>query len=274
MLQGQRASPELEIDAIRRASAHLPRVAASLPSQAVQALANEVVERLPANLEASGKVSVSVTPEEIERLASALVSEQPDAAAILISKIRAKGASVADVYLLHLAAAARRLGEKWQANEVSFLEVTIGTGRILAIMRGMREMLKAKRPYRERAAIFAAVPGEQHTIGITMASDLFRQEGWDIQLLLGETHEEILDTILKSDALVVCLTAHGTSSIAALVRLIAGIRILNPAVMILIGGKIVEEASDIIELSGADGVATDYPTALNEVKRLYELATG
>lgn len=274
MLQTQAESPELDIDAIRRVSVHVPRAASRLPAHAVQALAMEVVERLPANLEASAKVSVAVAPEEIERLTMALVSEDPDAAAILISRTRARGASAADIYLLHLAAAAQLLGEKWQADELSFLEVTIGTGRILAIIRGMREVLAVKRAYRERMVIFAAVPGELHTIGITMATELFRQEGWDIQLLLGETHEEILDAVRKSDALVVCLTAHGTSSIAALVRLIAGIRILNPAVLILISGKIAENAMDILELSGADGVATDFPSALSEVKRLYELANS
>ena len=105
-----------------------------------------------------------------------------------------------------------------------------------------------------------------------MASDLFEREGWEIELLVGLEHEEILAEIAKSEALVVGLTAHGAQSLRALVRLIAGIRISNPAVFILVSGHIVQEAKDVVELIGADGLAQDIPSALLEAKRLFDLA--
>ena len=104
-----------------------------------------------------------------------------------------------------------------------------------------------------------------------MASDLFRQEGWEIELLLGLGHNEIIGKIGKSDAQVVGLTSHGTQSLGALVKLIVGIRVINPAVYVLISGHIVEEAKDLIELTGADGFARAIPSALSEAKRLSDL---
>ena len=263
----------LDFGEFRKASFQLQTLTANLPADAVHALAIEVVERLSASLQSLDNAVERITPEQLEVLCDALTSTNPDAAAIMISELRGHGTSIADIYLHYLAAAARRLGEKWTSDELSFLEVTVGTSRILAIMRGMRSALNERRVAAERLMIFAAVPNEQHTIGITMAADLFRREGWEIELLVGATHDEILESVSSSEALVVGLTAHGEQSLAELIRLIVGIRIVNPAVCVLVSGHIVESADDIITLSGADGVANDIASALVEAKRLLELAS-
>jgi len=263
---------EFDFDEIRHASDQLQTLTARLPVDAVQSLANEVVQRLSAKPMSSNEVADTIPTTAIEQLCSALISDDPDAAAVLISEIRGDGTSVADVYQLYLAAAARRLGEMWASDDLSFVEVTIGTSRILAIMRSLRSAFRADLLTKERALIFATVPDEQHTIGITMAADIFRREGWEIELLVGDTHEGILDRVSTSDALVVGLTAHGSQSLAGLIRLVLAIRIVNPTAYVLISGNIIEDAEDIITLTGADGFASDIDTALVEVERLYELA--
>ena len=262
----------LDLNAVSETSDQLQTLTAKLPADAVQAFANEVVARLSENFRTRDIVAVVVPSEEIERLCAALVSEDPHAGTRMISAIRADGVTVPDLYLLYLAEAARRLGEKWVSDDLTFLEVTIGSSRILAIMCGLRDSLRERRVFDDRMALFAAVPGEYHTVGITMASDMFRRDGWEIELLVGLEHEEILHEVEASEALIVGLSAHGSGSLGALVRLVAGIRIINPAVYILISGHIVDEAKDLITLTGADGLAADIPTALIEAKRLLDLA--
>lgn len=262
----------LDSEMFKRTSLDLERLTARLPADAVQSLANEVVERLSSG-NWSGKEQTSFPPfERIEQLTSALLSSDPDSAADMICEISAEGTSVADIYLLYLAAAARRLGEKWAGDEATFLEVSIGASRILAIMRGLREAFRSRRPAQERAALFVAVPGEQHTVGVTMAADLFRNEGWDIALLIGASHDEILEAVGKTDASVVGLTAHGTQSLDALLRLILAIRVVNPVIDVLVSGHIVDEAEDVLALTGADGFANDVPTALIAMQRMHDLA--
>lgn len=267
-------SPALDLKAISEASIQLQTLTARLPPDAVQAFANEVVDRLSRNLRGSDRIAIPVSTELIERLCEALVSNDPHAGARMISEIRADGSTVPDIYTLYLAAAARRLGEKWVSDHLTFMEVTIGSSRILAIMRGLRDCLRVRRAIVERMALFAAVPGEHHTIGITMASDLFRRDGWEIEMLVGLGHEEILEKINASEALVVGLSAHGAQSLGALVRLIAGIRVVDPSVYIIVSGHIVEEAKDLIALTGADSLAADIPEALAEAKRLFDLANA
>jgi methanogenic corrinoid protein MtbC1 len=269
-----RTPPIPELAVIRDASNRLQALTTHLPPKALQALANEVVSRLSANLHALEVAVAPIAPEQIEQLCSALVSKSPDRAATIISELRDEGTSIADIYQLHLAAAARRLGEQWESDELSFVDVTIGASRILGIMYSLRDAFRATRALEEQSVVFAAVPDEKHTIGISMAADLFRRDGWEVDLLLGATHDEIVEKVRVSDALVVGLTAHGVRSMAALVRVIAAIRIVNPAVYILVSGNIVEDADDLIELTGADGFAKDIDAGLSEMQRMLDLANA
>jgi methanogenic corrinoid protein MtbC1 len=199
------------------------------------------------------------------------LSSDLDASAAVVARLLSEGASIEEIYRLHLAAAARRMGEMWEADAVSFTDVTTGASRILAIMRGLREPFRATRSFSERSALFAAVPGEQHTIGITMAADLFRKENWDVELLVGASHDEIIRAVGSSDALVIGLTAHGSQSLPALLRLILAIRIVNPAVHVLVCGNIVNETDDFVILTGADACAQDIPTALRKMEALHQV---
>lgn len=267
-------SPIPDLAAIRDASNRLQVLTTHLPPKALQALAQEVVSRLSANLHVSKVANAPIAPEDIERLCSALVSDSPDSAGIMVAALRDKGTPIADIYQLHLAAAARRLGELWESDELSFVEVTIGASRILGIMYSLRDAFRATRVLEEHLVVFAAVPGEKHTIGITMAADIFRRDGWEVELLLGASHDEIVEKVRLTDALVVGLTAHGARSLAPLVRLIAAIRIVNPAVYILVSGNIVDDADDLIELTGGDAFAKDIDTGLSEMERLLDLANA
>jgi methanogenic corrinoid protein MtbC1 len=261
----------LELDEGRYSSVSLQKLTTTLPEDAVHSLAHEVIGRLSTQLRSSGKDGRAPSPEEIQRLCNALLSSDAGASANMLSQIQSQGTSIADIYIFYLATAARRLGEMWEADEISFLEVTIGASRILAILRALRDLFQSSRPMRERSALFAAVPGEQHTIGITMAADLFRREDWDIELIVGASHEEIIDRLVDSDASVVGLTAHGEKSLGPLLRLIPAIRIANPAGRILLCGTIGAFSDDILSLTGADGFADDITSALATMRQWHDM---
>lgn len=262
----------VEFDAVREVNDNLDMLASKMPPDALEEFAREVVARLSTNL-VSGDVAATLPPaEKIDQLCDALVAPDPDAGALLIAQIQNGGVSNSDIYLLYLAAAARRLGDRWDSDELSFTKVMIGTNRILAIMRGHRNAFRTEGSVRDRRAIFASVPGEEHVVGVSMAADLFAKEGWTVELLVGRPHDEVVDGVGRSEALVVGLSGHGERSLPALVRLIQAIQISRPAVRILVSGNIVEVAGDSIALAGADAIVTDIPTALSELKRLRQQA--
>jgi methanogenic corrinoid protein MtbC1 len=92
---------------------------------------------------------------------------------------------VEDVCLDHLAPAARCLGEWWETDRLPFTDVTMATARIQSMLRRMPTGRGHIAAFAGNGAVFCAVPGEQHTLGVMMAADLFRRNGWDVGLLLG-----------------------------------------------------------------------------------------
>lgn len=238
---------------------------ARLPEPAVQALAAEVLARL----ERRGAVAQSHAPSdtEIEALCDALLGDHDDAAADLVLRARVGGMPLDTVYLGYLAGAARRLGERWDADTASSLEVTIGAGRIYGIMRGLRQVFvydQVIHPDQVRA-LFAATPGETHSLGVTMAADYFRRRGWQIDLQVGLGHDELIAAVDHIDYPIIGLSASSQRMIFPLARLIVALRISNPGAWIMVSGKITELEPDICALVDADGVAADAPAALAQM---------
>lgn len=247
-----------EIDTVRR----------SLPEDAVTALAQEVVHRVANNLLADRRNELALHSKDIDDLCTALLSDDPQAAAGIIERAQIKGSSYDTLCLSYLTEAARRLGQWWDDDKVSFYRVTIAAGRIYAILRILRVSRPDYLPDLRRTAVFASVPGENHTLGITIATDLARDRGWDIELFLGLPHDDLVETLAKREVSLIGLSASGRRSLPDLTKLIVALRIRNPAARILVCGQIVASAVSLVGLTGADAVAMDFDTAIEAMERL------
>ena len=172
------------------------------------------------------------------------------------------GASLDAIYLSYLAGAAEMLGEWWKTDDASFYEVTIGTSRIYAIMRALSYLFVPMGAAEIKSAVFACIPGETHILGIRMAADLFIKDGWDVNVIVGKDHQELVDEIADSQCRIIGLSAAGGHSIAALARVVVALRVSNPSAGLFLGGQITHEAADEVALMGFDGIMSDIPTAL------------
>lgn len=253
-----------EIEAVRR----------TLPEATLTALAEEVVQRVAQNLARGLPPDLVPSPRDIDTLTHALLSEDAGAAAAFISNAQQNGKSYEALCLSYLAVAAQKLGEMWDADQVPFYRVTVAAGRIYAILRVMRFERRLAMPDTGRAAAFASVPGENHTLGITMAADLARDRGWDIELFVGQTHDELLHQFEDRQTALIGLSASGKRSLPALTRLIVALRISNPGVQILVCGQIVASVTSLVGLAGADAVASDFDGAIEQLERLTSLRLG
>ncbi len=243
----------------------------SMPDAAVRQLAREVVSRMAARIHVKKHESYLPTNSDLDMLCEALISKDKDAGSRIIEQVRRDGVPVDVLYLTHLSSAARRLGEWWDADRTSFTDVTIGVSRIYAIMLGLRTVFAANVPVRHKAAVFASVPGETHTLGVTMAAELFRQKGWDVDLKVSRSHEELVDEIAGTDTSLIGLSGGCERSRLPLVRLIVALRITSPHALIMVSGQIAEQHRDIVSIAGADASASDYDTAVAEMERLASL---
>ena len=262
-------SSESEFDRrlYERASVDFIALKSRLPEAAIESLAREVCARLSRVTEVSPAVH-QPDAGEIETLCRALVSDDKGAGARMIERARRDGASFEMVYVGYLGRAAQRLGEWWDDDLASFAEVTIGTSRIYAIMRAMRALVGSTLPVGTKSAIFASVPGETHTLGVSMAADLFRQRGWQVDLKVGMDHDTLIEELAVSDQKIVGLSGSGSNSVHALARLVVALRMIKPDALIMVSGHIVATDDDTLNLLGIDGCAIDFPGALAEMDRL------
>ena len=94
-----------------------------------------------------------------------------------------------------------------------------------------------------------------------MAADLFRRNGWDIQLKIGLGHDELVSEVRGSGVVVIGLSASGERSVDALSRLLVALRISNPDASIFLGGNIIAECGNLVDLMDVDGLVPDIRTA-------------
>ena len=264
---GVQSTDAFEWEVYHNSETNIFELSKKLPEDLVASLAREVILRVASRTVAAAR---PVSQEELLAFSTALASDSPKSAAQIIAAEREAGRPAEDIYVNLLAPAARQLGDMWNSDHITFAQVTVGSGRIFGIMRSMRHMFETSAPAEEPAVIFASVPGETHTLGVRMAADFFRTDGWNISLLIGLSHDDLLAEIAQISSRTVGLSFSGEHSLEALSQLIVALHICAPHLSIVICGQEVEEFRAILELMGVDGIAVTMEDARAHFTRLLQ----
>ena len=243
-----------------------------LPPDAVQALAREVVRRLAFRIPRKIDKDALPSAADIDKLSQALLSQDDAAADAFILAARRDGVALDTIYLSYVAGAARRLGTLWDEDRISFLEVTMACGKLYRIIRGLRHVIApgiiAGRD--EWPALFALVPGETHTLGIEIATDLFRRQGWDVDMAVGLEHDEMFEKAEQRHYRAIVLVANSDGMLAPLTRLALALRISHPLAHVVVAGNIVDHHPDVSTLVGADAVMKDIKGAVETLQHIID----
>ena len=266
---------DLDVSAYDRATRQLALVRKVLPQDAVEQLAQEVVRRLKFRMPRGAQSADFPDEQQIKRLGAAILSNDPHAGDRIIMAARQEGASPEVIYLGYVAGAARRLGKLWEEDRVTFAEVTLGSARLYRIIRGLRHVLDAAAlgEGEGRHVLFALVPGDDHTLGIEMATDLFRRDGWDVEMSVGEDSEQIIARTEGVRFKSVVLVGHSESTLPKLISLVLSMRITQPMAHVVVAGNIVSIRDDVGELVGADDVIADIDTAIDRLREIIASST-
>ena len=246
-----------------------------LAPDVVEGFARQVVIRLAAATATHHSLdSIMISQESVSAFCDMLL--QPDQnrqALAFIAARRDEGATIEDIYLGYIGPAARLLGERWERDELTPLQVTIGAGTLYALMRALRAGLVAN-PSRAaaRTALFALVPGEKHGIGVTVAADMFREAGWDIDLQLGLDQSGLTEHVVRTLPRVIGLSLSTVERLPELVQAVFSVRLVVPNALIGVahGGDL--RAADIQRIADVDMIFDDVPNAIRMLERQKPIA--
>lgn len=220
----------------------------------------------------------SITADEASRFA--LLPLRLEAASLLeeVDAFIAKGASVETICLDLLAPAARKLGEMWDRDECDFLDVTMGLWRLQEVMREVAarspaELGDMQVPY---SALFSPMPGDFHNFGVMMIEEVFARAGWRSEALVKPERRELLDRVARQPFDLLGLTLARDCPSAALGNLIRAVRNVsaNPNIIVLVGGRMINENPEIAIEVGADGTGADALAALEVANNLVKTAAA
>ena len=251
-------------------STHVHPRAKGLCDESVLSMAQEVIQRLS---RIAKQAPQDHRPPDIDGFCISLMEPSQDEAKLILCRAHSEGATHQDLCVNYIAAAAIRFGEWWDQDRVSFKDMSLATGRMMYFLQDLRDLLPYEGYLGRREALFAAVPGEQHVLGITMAADMMRGKGWDIDLQIGRSEAELCQIAHDGAYPIVALSASGADYVAALAGTIVELRMAAPKSWIFVGGHIAALEPDIAKRTGADAAADDIDSCLKALEGLYQSAS-
>lgn len=203
-------------------------------------------------------------PEAAE-LESALLAGDQRAALALMNTCLDAGRRLVDFEMHVVQPAMYRIGERWQANQVSVAQEHLATAIVQSLMTV--GLLRAPLPVPvERRVLLACVESNQHALGLRMVADAFMLAGWDVQYLganvpLAALVRQVLDWQPQLIGLSVAFPHQLPAARALIAQLDAQLGAARPAV--LIGGLALNRFRPLAEAVGADACGADAEAALN-----------
>lgn len=194
--------------------------------------------------------------EWVDRLCSEVMSDSETSHQSVIAALMATGVSSEDIFQTYVPAVARRIGELWVQDKATFVQVTLGAGRLQALFQN------ADSPYTgswlDRTvplgqSILMILPeAEDHTLGAFVAADQFRRHGIWVRVAIRLKPPELLQVIEEGRFSMLGMSIATAKSLETAAKLIEILRSgLDHCPPIVIGGKYVMENSNAVVSSGA-----------------------
>ena len=184
--------------------------------------------------------------DELRPLVDSLVAKKrKDAADYMLSLLK-QGRSIEHLYAELITGALQEVGQRWQKNEMSVVDVHVATDICrYIIMRLVDSMTPAKSlPYR---ALVTCVPGEEHEMGPELIENYLEMQGWDVYSMGHIAPEDdIMQAIATYKPDVVFLSVTLVANLPAARTLALKIRAQLPRAKIVMGGYAAVLAADIL----------------------------
>jgi MerR family transcriptional regulator, light-induced transcriptional regulator len=214
-------------------------------------------------------------------LASLAVDDDADALGAAIEQLQRRGLGPETIQLDWLAGAAHELGRRWDEDECSFSDVTVGLVRMQCVMRRLNHVPAGGVPVGGSGVaapriLLMLAPGEQHGFGLTLVAEAFRRAGWDVCCLHELRGSSPADRLAATAFDVVGISVGSTPRAAGLRELCARLRQAScrPGLGVMLGGPYFATLPTPAVAADwqADAIALDARSAVSAALRLWAAA--
>ncbi|MEM9708959.1 MAG: cobalamin-dependent protein [Pseudomonadota bacterium] len=224
----------------------------SLASQALSELARKRANR-------DERIMAALT----EKLEAAVLDRNPHRRIAVLAEMRAEG--IADTVIAEtcIPEVARRLGDAWCEDHMSFADVTIGSARLQAMVRDLGGPdPEDGRTQGGRVAVIVT-GDETHTLGAMVLTNQLRRLGISVRLILGKDEASVIPILAECDFDAIMISASHSEKLVSLGNFVEKIRRGVPSqTPIIVGGSVVERGNDVLKRTGADYATTNVHEAL------------
>jgi MerR family transcriptional regulator, light-induced transcriptional regulator len=263
----QSGSDRLRGDRHRRQHSRAVSEAESRIARLTRTIEAEIIPRLLlANSQVpsralAAKGTKSITDADIATLVQIVLEQDATGAVRHFERLEAEGVPRETLFLELLAPAARRLGDAWQDDTLSFAAVTIALAGLQQTLRHLSPQFEDRvgvRPHGRQALLFNG-PGEQHSFGLFMVEAFFRRTAWDVANTSGMPVSDIA-SMLRNNWFDVVGISKSTDALlddlpSDITRLRRASR--NKDLTILVGGPIFNAKPELVVQVGADATGVD-----------------
>lgn len=221
--------------------------------------------------------AAAVAQDDIAELVRLLLEHDTPVALAFVDAVRKRGPGIDSICLELLTPAARRLGELWDQDLCTFMQVTVGLSRLHGVLRELNPAFRSPgftdSRDRGRRALLMPTPGEQHTFGLLMVGEFLRRAGWEVWTDFPGTQTE-LTTVVAGHWFAVAGFSLGSE--ARLDTLSASIQALrrasrNRSIGVMVGGPIFLAHPEYVNRVGADTAAADARDAAIRADNVFNL---
>lgn len=213
-----------------------------------------------------------ITPVEVGEFTSIAVQHDATVACAFAEALMSQGATIEQIFTNLFAAAARRLGELWEQDRVSFADVTIGLSRIQQLIHELSPFYEPDEdPIRGAcSALLVTMPGEDHSLGVLLVEEFFRRAGWSVWTPHNVSAEQLVAIGRQEHFDMVGISVTCGAEVDCLKKIIHCVRetSLNPDLLVMIGGRFVNEHPGLVEKVGADATDFDGSQAVRRIEVL------
>jgi MerR family transcriptional regulator, light-induced transcriptional regulator len=179
-----------------------------------------------------------------------------------VEELLEEGTTPEAIYLDLMAPAARRLGEMWEDDSCSFMEVSLSLGRMQRVLRGLEGRFLGGShvdPENARRILLTALPGEQHTLGLILVAEFFLREGWSVDVGAPFSDSDPVSRLGEEWYDVAGFSVACEERLDRLTREVRRARQLsrNKDLVVLVGGPPFAGRPELARRIGADGTAGD-----------------